>query len=178
MYRMPREYWTDRLERMWAAGLNAIQTWVFYFISLMSNYNVNDVDHTYTLKESLASSFLVVIHNLFTRWTVSSLCRYVFWDQHEPVEGVYNFEYNNDLVAFIQLAQKIGFVVILRVGPWANFVNGFQLFRITIFMSIDMVVVNMNLVDYLGGFYVISILSNFDRWIRVKFIHFAIESHM
>ncbi|UJR28384.1 hypothetical protein I4U23_009625 [Adineta vaga] len=69
MYRMPREYWTDRLERMWAAGLNAIQT-------------------------------------------------YVFWDQHEPVEGVYNFEDNNDLVAFIQLAQKIGFVVILRVGPY------------------------------------------------------------
>ncbi|CAF2568611.1 unnamed protein product [Rotaria sp. Silwood2] len=69
MYRMPREYWTDRLERMWAAGLNAIQT-------------------------------------------------YVFWDQHEPLEGVYNFEDNNDLVAFIQLAQKIGFVVILRVGPY------------------------------------------------------------
>ncbi|CAF0778296.1 unnamed protein product [Rotaria sordida] len=69
MYRMPREYWTDRLERMWAAGLNAIQT-------------------------------------------------YVFWDQHEPIEGVYNFEDNNDLVGFIQLAQKIGFVVILRIGPY------------------------------------------------------------
>jgi beta-galactosidase len=26
MYRVPREYWNDRLERMWAAGLNAIQT--------------------------------------------------------------------------------------------------------------------------------------------------------
>ena len=26
MYRMPRAYWADRLERMWAAGLNAIQT--------------------------------------------------------------------------------------------------------------------------------------------------------
>ncbi|CAF3406638.1 unnamed protein product [Rotaria socialis] len=69
MYRMPRAYWADRLQRMWTAGLNAIQT-------------------------------------------------YVFWDQHELVEGVYNFEDNNDLVAFIQLAQKIGFVVILRVGPY------------------------------------------------------------
>lgn len=69
MYRMPREYWTDRLERMWAAGLNAIQT-------------------------------------------------YVFWDQHELVEGVYDFEGDKDLVAFIELAQKIGFVVILRVGPY------------------------------------------------------------
>jgi hypothetical protein len=26
MYRVPREYWNDRLEKMWAAGLNAIQT--------------------------------------------------------------------------------------------------------------------------------------------------------
>jgi beta-galactosidase len=26
MYRMPREYWEDRLQRMWTAGLNAIQT--------------------------------------------------------------------------------------------------------------------------------------------------------
>ncbi|CAF0809116.1 unnamed protein product [Adineta steineri] len=69
MYRMPREYWNDRLEKMWAAGLNAIQT-------------------------------------------------YVFWDQHELVEGVYNFDDTNDLVAFLQLAQKIGFVVILRVGPY------------------------------------------------------------
>lgn len=46
--------------------------------------------------------------------------RYVFWDQHEPVEGVYNFENNNDLVGFIKLAQQIGFVVILRVGPYVK----------------------------------------------------------
>jgi beta-galactosidase GanA len=46
-----------------------------------------------------------------------SLHSYVFWDQHEPTEGVYNFEDDKDLVAFIELAQKIGFVVILRVGP-------------------------------------------------------------
>jgi beta-galactosidase GanA len=30
---------------------------------------------------------------------------------------VYNFQDNNDVVAFVQLAQQIGFVVILRVGP-------------------------------------------------------------
>lgn len=44
--------------------------------------------------------------------------RYVFWDQHEPQQGVFNFQDDNDLVAFIQLAQKIGFLVILRVGPY------------------------------------------------------------
>lgn len=42
---------------------------------------------------------------------------YVFWDQHELIEGEYNFQDNNDLVAFVQLAQKIGFLVIMRVGP-------------------------------------------------------------
>jgi beta-galactosidase len=46
-----------------------------------------------------------------------ALHRYVFWDQHEPIEGVYDFEGENDLVAFVELTQKIGFVVILRVGP-------------------------------------------------------------
>ena len=49
--------------------------------------------------------------------TILHLYRYVFWDQHEPIEGVYNFEDEKDLVAFIKSAQKIGFVVILRVGP-------------------------------------------------------------
>lgn len=43
--------------------------------------------------------------------------RYVFWDQHEKVEGVYDFEGINDLVGFIEQAQEIGFLVILRVGP-------------------------------------------------------------
>ncbi|CAF1015590.1 unnamed protein product [Didymodactylos carnosus] len=69
MYRMPREYWADRLLRMWTSGLNTIQT-------------------------------------------------YIFWDQHEPLPGVYNFDDRNDIVTFLQLAQKIGFLVILRVGPY------------------------------------------------------------
>ncbi|CAF1535436.1 unnamed protein product, partial [Adineta steineri] len=56
MYRMPREYWNDRLEKMWAAGLNAIET-------------------------------------------------YVFWDQHEPIEGVYNFDDTNDLVFTREIIQ-------------------------------------------------------------------------
>jgi len=68
MYRVPMAYWHDRLNRVKAAGLNAIQT-------------------------------------------------YVFWDQHEKVQGVYDFEGNNDLVAFIKIAQSLDLLVILRVGP-------------------------------------------------------------
>ncbi len=32
-------------------------------------------------------------------------------------------------------------------------------------------VVNMNLVDFHGGFYVILVISSFDRQILVKFVH-------
>jgi hypothetical protein len=86
-------------------------------IGLMSHLDVNVDDHT-LIRNLLALLFLLLcIIFLLNVFILSSLYRYVFWDQHEPVEGVYNFEDNNDLTAFIQLAQKIGFVVILRVGP-------------------------------------------------------------
>ena len=42
--------------------------------------------------------------------------RYVFWNEHEPYPGVYDFEGQNDIISFIELAQKIGFLVILRPG--------------------------------------------------------------
>lgn len=35
MYRMPRALWSDRLERMWAAGLNAIETCVYILIIIV-----------------------------------------------------------------------------------------------------------------------------------------------
>ena len=61
---------------------------------------------------------------------IAAFSRYVFWDQHESVKGIYNFDDNNDLVAFIQLAQKIGFLVILRVGPYViDFVKYNIMFR-------------------------------------------------
>jgi beta-galactosidase len=66
-YRVPRELWQDRLDKMWAAGLNAIQI-------------------------------------------------YIFWNLHEPYPGVYDFEGQNNVFEFIKLAQKTGFVLILRPG--------------------------------------------------------------
>ncbi|KAI3447940.1 hypothetical protein Pfo_004605 [Paulownia fortunei] len=43
---------------------------------------------------------------------------YVFWNIHEPVQGQYNFEGNNDLVKFIRLIAEQGLWVTLRVGPY------------------------------------------------------------
>ena len=47
---------------------------------------------------------------------VNAIEMYIFWNEHEPLPGVYDFDGQNDIFAFIELAQKIGFVVIFRAG--------------------------------------------------------------
>ena len=68
-FRVPRFYWKDRLMKMKAGGLNAVQT-------------------------------------------------YIAWNIHEPVHGQYNFEGDADLVSFIELANSVGLLVIIRAGPY------------------------------------------------------------
>jgi beta-galactosidase len=43
---------------------------------------------------------------------------YVFWNQHEPREGEFNFKGDADIAQFVRLAQKEGLWVILRPGPY------------------------------------------------------------
>lgn len=43
---------------------------------------------------------------------------YVPWNFHEPVQGVYNFTGDQDLVHFLDLANQTGLLVILRPGPY------------------------------------------------------------
>ena len=62
-------YWKDRLEKLYAAGLNAVQT-------------------------------------------------YVPWNFHEARPGNFDFDGDKDLVKFIQMAQEVGLLVILRAGPY------------------------------------------------------------
>ena len=68
-FRVPRFYWKDRLMKMKAGGLNAVQT-------------------------------------------------YVAWNIHEPVHGKYNFDGDADIVSFIELANSLGLLVIVRAGPY------------------------------------------------------------
>lgn len=49
---------------------------------------------------------------------MNTVCLYVFWNAHEPSEGVYDFEGQNDLAHFIRLCDKHGMKVILRPGPY------------------------------------------------------------
>jgi beta-galactosidase len=49
---------------------------------------------------------------------LNTIATYVFWNLHEPSPGVYDFSGQNDLRAFIQVAQEEGLYVILRAGPY------------------------------------------------------------
>lgn len=43
---------------------------------------------------------------------------YVFWNRHEPQPGVFDFNGENDVAAYIRIAQEEGLDVILRPGPY------------------------------------------------------------
>ena len=43
---------------------------------------------------------------------------YAFWNLHEPREGVFDFSGNNDIAAFVRMAQDEGLNVIVRPGPY------------------------------------------------------------
>ena len=49
---------------------------------------------------------------------MNTLCIYIFWNSHEQREGVFDFTGNNDIRAFVKLAQKNGMYVIVRPGPY------------------------------------------------------------
>lgn len=49
---------------------------------------------------------------------MNTLCLYIFWNIHEQHEGEFNFTGNNDIRAFVKLAQKHGMYVIVRPGPY------------------------------------------------------------
>lgn len=51
---------------------------------------------------------------------MGSVCvgRYVPWNFHEPQPGHYEFSGDHDVEYFLQLAHKLGLLVILRPGPY------------------------------------------------------------
>ena len=68
-FRIPREYWRDRLLKLKECGLNTLET-------------------------------------------------YIAWNMHEPEEGVYNFEGNLDVGAYLDICEELGLNVIIRPGPY------------------------------------------------------------
>lgn len=49
---------------------------------------------------------------------MNTICLYIFWNIHEPVEGQFDFTGNNDVAEFCRLAQKYDMYVIVRPGPY------------------------------------------------------------
>lgn len=43
---------------------------------------------------------------------------YVFWNVHEPEKGKFDFSGNNDIAAFVRMAQEEGLWVVLRPSPY------------------------------------------------------------
>ena len=50
---------------------------------------------------------------------LNTIATYVFWNVHEPEPGHYDFSGNNDLAAFVKIAQEEGLYVLLRAGPYS-----------------------------------------------------------
>ena len=49
---------------------------------------------------------------------MNTICIYVFWNNHEEEEGVFNFEGERELSRFLKLCQKHDMWVIVRPGPY------------------------------------------------------------
>jgi beta-galactosidase len=49
---------------------------------------------------------------------LNTIGTYVFWNVHEPQKGNYDFSGNNDIAAFVKIAQEEGLWVILRPSPY------------------------------------------------------------
>lgn len=51
---------------------------------------------------------------------ITVVATYMFWIYHEEVEGEFDFADDRDIRYFVQMAEKAGLDVLLRIGPWAH----------------------------------------------------------
>jgi beta-galactosidase len=51
---------------------------------------------------------------------VQIVATYIFWIHHEEVEGKFDWSAQRDLRHFVELCQKNGLYVLVRLGPWAH----------------------------------------------------------
>jgi beta-galactosidase len=49
---------------------------------------------------------------------LNTIGTYVFWNLHEPQNGKFDFSGNNDIAAFVKIAQEEGLWVVLRPSPY------------------------------------------------------------
>ncbi len=49
---------------------------------------------------------------------INTIETYTFWNIHEPARGVYNFEDNFNVIAFLREVQAAGLHAVVRFGPY------------------------------------------------------------
>ncbi len=49
---------------------------------------------------------------------INVIATYIFWIHHEEIEGQFDWKGQRDLRRFVELCQKHGLYVFLRIGPW------------------------------------------------------------
>ncbi len=49
---------------------------------------------------------------------LNTLCTYVFWNEHEPRPGEFDFTGQRDVAAYVRMARQEGLWVLLRPGPY------------------------------------------------------------
>lgn len=49
---------------------------------------------------------------------LNTIFSYVFWDQVEPTQGEWNWQGNNDIAQYFEIAQEEGLNIVLRPGPY------------------------------------------------------------
>src|SRR6478736_1885725 len=107
---------------------------IFYGITV----NAQKISHTFSLGDSSflldGKPFLMIsgeIHyprvpkeawrarmKMAKAMGLNTIGTYVFWNLHEPQKGVYDFSGNNDIAAFVRMAQEEGLWVVLRPSPY------------------------------------------------------------
>ena len=51
---------------------------------------------------------------------ITIVSTYVIWIYHEMEEGKFDFTGDNDLRAFVEMADELGLEVVIRIGPWVH----------------------------------------------------------
>jgi hypothetical protein len=51
---------------------------------------------------------------------IDVVASYIIWNHHEPHDGQFDWSGNRDLRRFVQLANKHGLEVMVRIGPWSH----------------------------------------------------------
>ncbi len=111
---------------------------LFVLFMLASFYNWAQQQHSFTLGDSVflldGKPFQIISGEMHyprvpkEAWRqrmkmakamgLNTIGTYVFWNLHESQRGVYDFTGNNDIAAFVKIAQEEGLWVVLRPSPY------------------------------------------------------------